>query len=399
MSRPPHKLAALQPFLAMEVMERAHQIERAGETVVHFELGEPDFDPPAEVFEACRSAVGPGKARYTDSRGRLDLREAIARDYASRFGVEVSPDRVLVTSGSSPAMLVAFSLLLEPGAEVIVPTPHYPCYPNVIRFCGGEPVFVRTDASDGHQIDLDAVRAAMTARTAAIVVASPANPTGAVQSRETLRGLTELGLPLVSDEIYDGLVYGDVPRQSALELSDEAFVLDGFSKRYAMTGFRLGWVVLPEWAVRPAQILAQNLFISVNSFVQEAGIAALVHGAATLARMKPVYERRRDRLVAGLRELGFGVPRAPDGAFFLLADATRFGGDSRALAFDLLERARVGTTPGVDFGEAGEGMLRFCYAVSEEKIEAGLTRLAPVLSSLEERATSAGRRSPAEPRA
>ncbi len=376
----------------MEIMERAHELERSGESVIHLELGEPDFDPAPEVFAASRAATSAGRVGYTDSRGRADLREAIAGDYARRFGRDVSPNRILVTAGTSPAMLVAFSLLLEPGDEVIVPTPHYPCYPNFVRYCGGEPVFVRTDPADGHRIDVEAVRRALTSRTAAIVVGSPANPTGAVQSEETLRGLAGLGVPLVADEIYQGLVYGDVPAFSASQLDDaereQAFVLDGFSKRYAMTGFRLGWVVLPDWAMRPAQILSQNLFISVNSFVQEAGLAALAHGAATLSQMLPVYQRRRERLVEGLRALGFGVPRTPDGAFYVLADARRFGDDSRALAFDLLERARVGTTPGIDFGEAGEGMLRFCYAVSEEKIEEGLARLAPVLSELADRRAS-----------
>ena len=389
----PRRVAVLEPFLAMEVMERAQELERAGHDVIHLELGEPDFDPPAEVFEACRAATAPGRARYADSRGLPELREAIARDSARRFGVQLDPGRVLVTAGTSPAMLIAFSLLVEPDSEVIIPSPHYPCYPNFVRYCGGVPVFVRTNAADGHRIDVDAVLRALTPRTVAILVASPANPTGAVQSQETWRGLAALGVPIVSDEIYQGLVYGDAPAVSALQLCDDAFVLDGFSKRYAMTGFRLGWVVLPEWAKRPAQILAQNLFISVNPFVQQAGIAALTPSPAIdamTAEMRRVYERRRELLVAGLRELGFGVPREPAGAFYVLADARRFGDDSRALASLLLERAHVGTTPGIDFGEAGEGMLRFCYAVSDQKLEDGLARLAPVLEELARARTAPG---------
>jgi aspartate/methionine/tyrosine aminotransferase len=378
----PRDLTSLEPFLAMEVMERAHELEREGSHVVHLELGEPDFAAPPAVLAACAEALEAGDTRYTDSRGMLPLREAIAADLASRFGADVSPDRVLVTSGTSPAMLITFSLLLSSGDEVIVPTPHYPCYPNFVRYCGGMPVFVPTRAEDGHAIDVDAVERAITRRTVAIVVGSPANPTGAVQRPETVRALANLGVPLVSDEIYDGLVYGGAVTTSALTLGGDAFVLDGFSKRYAMTGFRLGWVVLPEWATRPAQILAQNLFISANGFVQRAGIAALEQGGDTAREMRRVYERRRDRLVDGLRELGFGVPRRPDGAFYVLADAKRFGADSRKLAFDLLEQAHVGTTPGVDFGQAGEGMLRFCYAVSEQDIDEGLRRLAGVLPEL-----------------
>ncbi len=370
----------------MEIMERAQEIEREGHSVVHLELGEPDAGPPRAVLDACRDALAAGDTRYTDSRGLLELREAISRDVARRFGAEVSPDRVLVTMGTSPAMLLVFSLLVEPGDEVILPAPHYPCYPNFVRYRRGVPVPVRTHPEDGYRVEIDAVKRAITPRTAAIVFGSPANPTGAVQSAETVGGLADLGVPLVSDEIYDGLVYGGARTTSVLSLGGasggDAFALDGFSKRYAMTGFRLGWVIVPDWATRPAQILAQNLFICASSFVQRAGLAALAHGQETCEEMRRVFERRRDRLVAGLRELGFGVPRVPDGAFYVLADARRFGVDSRKLAFALLERARVGTAPGVDFGDAGEGMLRFCYARSDADIDEGLARLGRVLPEL-----------------
>jgi len=370
------------PFLAMEVMERAYALEQAGARVLHLEVGEPDFPPPPAAVEACARALREGETRYTDSRGLAPLREAIAADCARRFGARVDPGQVLVTSGTSPAMLLVFQLLVEPGGEVVIGTPHYPCYPNFVRVCGGTPVFVPTDPAAGYALDPDAVRRAITPRTRAIVVCSPANPTGAIQSAETLRALAALGPPLVSDEIYDGLVYDGARVTSALELGAEAYVLDGFSKRYAMTGFRLGWLVAPPQAVRPLRTLQQNLFISANRFVQHAGIAALAHGAETLAAMQRAYTRRRDLLLAGLRELGFGVPRVPQGAFYLFADARRFGADSRALAFDLLERAQVGCAPGIDFGEAGEGWLRFCYAASEATIAEALERLRKALPSL-----------------
>jgi aspartate/methionine/tyrosine aminotransferase len=276
-------------------------------------------------------------------------------------------------------MLLVFSLLVDPGSEVVVGTPHYPCYPNFVRFCGGVPVFVPTDPERGYALDPDAVRAAITPRTRAVVLSSPANPTGAVQSPETVRELATLGLPLVSDEIYDGLVYDGAKVTSALSVSQEAFVLDGFSKRYAMTGFRLGFVIAPEPALRPLQILQQNLFISANHFVQRAGIAALERGAPTLEAMRAAYDRRRHLLVAGLRELGFGVPRLPLGAFYVFADARAFDADSRRLAFDLLENAHVAATPGVDFGAAGEGWLRFSYAASDATIAEALERLARAL--------------------
>jgi aspartate/methionine/tyrosine aminotransferase len=296
---------------------------------------------------------------------------------------------VIVTSGTSPALLLVFSLLLEPGDEVIVPAPHYPCYPNFVRFCGGVPVAVPCDPASGWTIDPDAVRRALTARTRAIVLGSPANPTGAVQPREVLAALANLGVPLVSDEVYDGLVYDGAHATSVLEVAGEAevYVLDGFSKRYAMTGFRLGYAIAPPAAQRTLQILAQNLFISAAEFVQRAGLAALEHGAHTVEAMRTAYARRRDLLVTGLRELGFGVAEAPRGAFYVLADARRFDTDSRRLAGRLLEEAHVAVTPGIDFGAAGEGFLRFCYAASDDAIREALGRIAGTLVEGSKRST------------
>jgi aspartate/methionine/tyrosine aminotransferase len=369
----------IEPFLAMEVMERAFELQREGARILHLAVGEPDFPPPPEVVEACVQALRAGETRYTDSRGLAELREAIARDKGKRAGVSIDPDRVLVTSGTSPAMLLVFSLLVDPGDEVVLGTPHYPCYPNFVRYCGGAPVFVPTSAEDGYRLDPERVRVALTPRTRAIVLASPANPTGAVQDAATVGALAELGVPLVSDEIYDGLVYDGARVSSALAFGEEAFVLDGFSKRYAMTGFRLGYVVTPPSALRRLQILQQNLFISANHFVQRAGLAALEHGAATVAGMRAAYDRRRHILVDGLRELGLGVPRLPLGAFYVFADARAFDADSRRLAFSLLEEAHVAVTPGVDFGAAGEGWLRFSCAASEETLREALERLGRTL--------------------
>jgi aspartate/methionine/tyrosine aminotransferase len=368
----------MAPFLAMEVMERARVLEREGRSILHLGVGEPDFDPPPAAISACRDALARGATGYTDSLGLPELREAIARDKAARCGVAVDPEQVIVTSGTSPAMLMVFSLLLEPGAELIVPAPHYPCYPNFAAFRGAVPVPVATDPEQGWAVDPDAVRAALTPRTRAIIVGSPANPTGAIQPREVMQALAALGVPLVSDEIYDGLVF-EGATTSALEVADEPYVLDGFSKRYAMTGFRLGYAIAPRAAMRTLQTLQQSLFISASEFVQHAGLAALREGAGTVATAVTAYRRRRDLLVSGLRELGFRVPQAPPGAFYVFADARRFGSDSRALAGRLLEEAGVAVTPGVDFGAAGEGFLRICVAAPEDVLREALERMAPVL--------------------
>ncbi|MDJ0787880.1 MAG: pyridoxal phosphate-dependent aminotransferase [Myxococcota bacterium] len=375
---------SLRPFLAMEVFERAQALERAGADVLHLEVGEPAFPPPeAAVVEAIR-ALQAGQTRYTDSRGLLALRQEIARDKHARSGVSVDPECVLVTSGTSPALMLVFSLLLSPGDEVLIPAPHYPCYPNFARFCGAVPVPVETRAKDGFRIDPRKVEAALTPRTRAIVIGSPANPTGAVQSKGTLRELAGLGVPLISDEIYDGIVYDgdDAPSALADREAGDVFVLDGFSKRHAMTGFRLGYVIAPEEAIRSLQIAHQNLAISASEFVQRAGIAVLKAGLAEVRARRDVYRERRDLLVTGLRALGFGVPVAPAGAFYVLADARAFGSDSVALAGRLLEEASVAVAPGVDFGDSGEGFLRLSYAASTETLADALERMAPVLDDL-----------------
>ena len=379
--RIPERIASIEPFLAMEALERAYAMERAGAHVIHLEIGEPDFPAPPAVVDACREALAAGETRYTDSRGLPELRAAIAADKARRTGVRVDPEQVIVTSGTSPALLLVFSLLLEPGDEVIVPAPHYACYPNFVRFAGGVPVALPCDASGGWAVDPDAVRRALTRRTRAIVLGSPANPTGAVQPRAALKALAGLGVPLVADEVYDGLVYDGVHATSALEVGDDVYVLDGFSKRHAMTGFRLGYAIAPRPALRTLQILAQNLFISASEFVQKAGLAALAHGEAHVKAMCEAYARRRDLLVAGLRALDFGIAHAPHGAFYVFADARRFDRDSRRLAARILDEAHVAVTPGVDFGAAGEGFLRFCYANSEDALREALARIGPVLET------------------
>jgi aspartate/methionine/tyrosine aminotransferase len=376
------RAAAVEPFLAMEVLERAQALERAGARVIHLEIGEPDAPPPPAAVAACARALAAGETRYTDSRGLPELREAIAADAAARSGAAVDPRHVLVTSGTSPAMLLVFGLLVEGGGEVVIPTPHYPCYPNFVRFCGGTPVFVPTDPGDGWQVDVDAVRRALGPRTRAVVVGSPANPTGAVQDEARMRALGALGVPLVSDEVYGGLVFDGAGAPSALACCEGAFVLDGFSKRYAMTGFRLGWVLAPDdAALRALQVLQQNLFISASEFAQRAGVAALAGGEPTRQAMVAAYQRRRGLLVDGLRKLGFGVPARPRGAFYVFADARAFGADSRRLAFDLLERAHVAVTPGVDFGAAGEGWLRFTLSAPDDAIVEALARIGRALAT------------------
>ncbi len=373
------RAGAVRPFLAMEVMERGLELSRGGADIVHLEFGEPDFQPPPKALSYATEALNRGDIRYGDSRGLFELRHRIAEAYQARQGLRVDPDQIIITSGSSPAILLVMKLLINPGDQVILATPHYPAYPNMISVCGGEPVFVDTHPADGYRLDPDRVRAAITPKTKAIFIASPANPTGAVQPQEVVQAIAELGLPVLSDEIYDGLIFDDARVQSPLAYTEDCFVFDGFSKRFAMTGFRLGYLIAPRRAMRALQNMQQNLFISVSGFVQRAGLGALDTDPAYLEQNRATYWARRDIMIRGLRELGFGVPHFPPGAFFALADARHIDTDSTRLAFRFLEDALVAVGPGRDFGTIAEGFLRFSYSSSEERIQEGLRRLKTAL--------------------
>jgi aspartate/methionine/tyrosine aminotransferase len=364
----------IAPFLAMEVLERAVELEAKGDHIVHLEVGEPDFPTPACIQDAAARAVKAGKTGYTHSLGILPLREAIAEHYHAKYGIRVSPERILVTAGTSPAMWMVFSAILEPGDQVILSNPHYACYPNFIRFCGGEPISVDVHEEDGFQFRPEAVKERVGPRTKAIFINSPANPTGTLLSAERMAALAGLGPLIISDEIYHGLVY-EGREHSILEFTDRAIVFNGFSKAYAMTGWRLGYAIVPPELIRPLQKMHQNFFISANAFVQAAGIAALREAQPEVARMRAIYDERRRFIIPGLRRLGFGIAWEPTGAFYVLANAKRFTADSYAFAFEILERAKVGVTPGVDFGSNGEGYLRFSYANSKENIAEALRRL------------------------
>ena len=369
------RLQEITSFIVMDVLERARELERQGIDVIHLEVGEPDFDAPRCVTDAACAALQEGHTHYTHSLGEMGLREAICTYYLDRYDVSVHPDQIVVTSGTSPAMMRAFAALLEPGDEVILSDPHYACYPNFVRFVQGVPVCVPVYEEDGFQYRPEDIRFKITDRTKGIFVNSPSNPTGNLLSASRMRAIAEFSPLIISDEIYHGLVY-EGQEHSILEFTDHAIVFNGFSKLYAMTGLRLGYLIAPKSFIRPIQKLQQNFFISANSVVQRAGIAALQGAEADVARMKSIYNERRVYVVARLRELGFGITVEPTGAFYVFANAKHLSNDSYALAFDILENAHVGVTPGIDFGSNGEGYLRFSYANSIENITEGLDRIA-----------------------
>lgn len=356
-------------------------MERQGISIIHMEVGEPDFDVPQCVKDAVCRAVSCGQTHYTHSLGDPELRQEIASLYRREYGVQFSPDQIVVSSGSSPAILMALRVLCQPGDEVLVFNPGYACYSNFVLAVNALPVKIDLNPENGFQIDIESVRQKITPRTKAIFINSPSNPFGTLIEPETMKQIASLGIPVLSDEIYHGLVYEGRPH-SILEYTDNAFVLNGFSKRYAMTGLRLGYLVAPQRYMRTLQIMQQNLFICAPSDAQKAGIAAIRESADDQKNMCRIYNERRRYLVKALRDLGFKIWAEPKGAFYVFADARMYSADTYKFAFDILENAHVGVTPGIDFGPQGQGFLRFSYANSLDNIKEGISRLEKYIKPL-----------------
>jgi aspartate/methionine/tyrosine aminotransferase len=376
------KAEDIPPFIVMDVLEKAQELERKGEHIIHLEVGEPDFDTPECINEAGYRAICEGKTHYTHSLGLIELREAIAEDYWKKYRVKVSPEQILIASGTSPAMLLLFAALLEAGDEVILSNPYYPCYPNIIRFVDGSPVFVKVLEEEGFQYLPEMIEEKLSQKVKGIIINSPSNPTGNVMPAKRMKEIAKFSPLIISDEIYHGLVYGE-EIHTILEFTDRAFVINGFSKLYAMTGWRLGYLIAPQEFIRPMQKIQQNLFISASSFSQWGALVGLKEAEKDIQKMRETYDRRRRFLIPRLRDLGFGITVEPTGAFYVLANAKRFSDDSYRLAFDILQEAKVGVAPGIDFGTNAEGYLRFCYANSMENIEEGMNRLEKYLEKYE----------------
>jgi (5-formylfuran-3-yl)methyl phosphate transaminase len=373
-------ISNIKPFIVMEVLEKASEMEKQGINVIHLEVGEPDFDIPEAVKAESARAISTGHTHYTHSLGHLKLRTTISNYYKRVYDVDANPDNIVVTSGSSPAILLVLSALLEPGDEVIISNPGYACYATFIQYVHGKVVDVPVYPENGFQYSPGAIKEKITNRTKAIFINSPMNPTGNLLSQEVMKEIAALGPYIISDEIYQGLVYEGTPH-SILEFTDKAFVINGFSKAYAMTGMRLGYCICPDEFVRPIQKLQQNLFICAPSVSQQCGIVAIENCDADLERMKQIYNSRRIYMIDRLKKMGFSIPAEPTGAFYIFVDCRHLSTDSYKLAFDILEKAHVGVTPGIDFGSNGEGFLRFSYANSIENIEEGLNRFEKYLNA------------------
>ncbi len=369
-------------FIVMDILERANELQRQGFSIIHLEVGEPDFDMPQCAVDAAKAAFDAHDTHYTHSLGLPELRTAIAEFYHSEYNVAVDPECIVVTSGSSPAILLTMLLLCDVDSEVILSNLGYACYKNFVLAAHAKPVLVPLRADNNYEYDLDDIAKCITPKTSAIFINSPMNPTGTLLSEDLMKSIAKTGIPIISDEIYHGLVYQEGRTHSILEYTDNAFVLNGFSKRFAMTGLRLGYLIAPKRYMRSLQILQQNLFICASSIAQRAGIAALKYADEDVKQMRNTYNERRIYMLERLKQMGFVIHTEPQGAFYIFADARRFTSNSYKFAFDLLEKAHVGVTPGIDFGTEGEGFIRFSYANSIENIKIGMDRLENYLKTL-----------------
>jgi aspartate/methionine/tyrosine aminotransferase len=386
-SRTAARVHEIAPFHVMEVQTAARALEAAGRTVVHMEIGEPDFPTPEPVLAAAREALTGGAIYYTSALGIPALREAIARHYHDHYDVSVAPERVVVTAGSSAALLLTLALLVNRDDAILLADPGYPCTRHFVRTLEGEAIGVPVGPESNYQLTAELLDAAWTPRTRGALIASPSNPTGTTVPHDEMSRISAAvdarGGALIVDEIYLGLSYDSEPR-SALRLSDRLFVISSFSKYFNMTGWRLGWLVAPERHVRDLEKLAQNLYISPPTLSQHAALACFQPETLGLLEARRIeFKSRRDYLVPALRDLGFRIPVTPSGGFFVYADCSAFGMESERFCVEALAATGVAFTPGVDFGRhRADAHVRFAYTIAQEKLREGVRRLAAWLPSL-----------------
>ncbi len=380
------RMAQIAPFHVMELMARAQALEAEGKSVIHLEVGEPDFATATPILEAAQRFLSGGHVHYTAALGLGQLREAISEFYHTRYGLDISPARIVITAGASGALLLALGVLVNPGDEWLLPDPGYPCNRHFVRMLEGKPISLPVDAASNYQPTAAQIATTWGARTKGVMVASPANPSGTLLDFDSLAALfkvvARLGGTLLADEIYHGLTYG-VDTRSALAISDDVFVINSFSKYFGMTGWRLGWLVAPQRYIREIEKLAQNIYIAPSTIAQHAALAAFQPETITiLEARRHEFSLRRDILLPGLRKLGFEIAAEPHGAFYVYAASNGLADDSFSLAEQLLTRAGVAATPGLDFGaNAPQDHMRFAYTVDRNQIIEGLARMAEVLTS------------------
>jgi aspartate/methionine/tyrosine aminotransferase len=374
------RLGSIAPFHVMELAKMAAELERQGRHIIHMGIGEPDFTAAPSVVEAATRAMVDGKMQYTPATGIPALREAIAAHYQSMYGLHIAPSRIVVTAGASAALLLACAALLERDAEVLMPDPCYPCNRHFVAAFEGRATMIPSGPEQRFQLSDEMVREHWTSATRGILLASPSNPTGTSIAHDELGKIVatirEKGGFTIVDEIYQGLTYDATPF-SALSLGDDIIVINSFSKYFNMTGWRLGWLVVPDGLVAQIEKLAQNLFICASSIAQHAGVACFSPASiAIYEERKAEFKRRRDYIVPALRELGFKVPVTPDGAFYVYADCSALSDDADRMTIDILNEVGVVLVPGLDFGPStARQYIRVSYATSLENLHEAIARL------------------------
>ena len=382
------RMSRLGTESAFEVLARARALERQGKDIVHLEIGEPDFDTPAHIREAAKRALDGGATHYGPAAGLPELREAIAKDVGATRNIPVTPEEIVVTPGAKPIMYFVITALVNPGDEVIYPNPGFPIYESVINFVGGVPVPIPLREESGFGFDLDVFERSASSRTKLIIINSPQNPTGGVLEPDQLGRIAEIAkryrIPVLADEIYKSFLYeGEFASITRFPgMKDLVIILDGFSKSYAMTGWRLGYGVMPEVLAEHVTRLMVNSNSCTASFTQLAGIAALQGDQTPVARMVAEFRRRRDLIVEGLNRLPGVSCRSPRGAFYVFPNVTALRRPSAEVAEALLKEAGVAALGGTAFGQYGEGYLRLSYANSEANLQKALERMRPVCARL-----------------
>lgn len=380
------RMKHIAPFHVMELLARAKQLEAQGREIVHMEIGEPDFVTPAPVMEAAGKALASGLTHYTPATGLPALKEKIAAYYHQVYKVNIAPERIIITPGASGALLLALGVLINAGDKVIVSDPGYPCNRHFVRLFDGQDVSVPVTGKSHYQLSAEVLNAANWQACKAIMLATPSNPTGTVLTPSQLQDIVHLtagsSTALLVDEIYQGLVYGPDPC-SVASFTDQAFIINSFSKYFCMTGWRLGWLVAPADYQRDVDILAQNVFLAPSTLAQHAALAAFDDSTlAILENQREQFQQRRDFLLPALQDMGFKIPVQPQGAFYIYADCSRFTDDSFQFCYDLLEKAGVAITPGKDFGSFENAKnVRFAYTTSLEKLEMGVQKLGEYLKN------------------
>ncbi|NSW89044.1 aminotransferase class I/II-fold pyridoxal phosphate-dependent enzyme [bacterium] len=367
-------LSSIKPFYVMEILEKAQEYERKGRNITHLEIGEPTERTNSLIKKAAKQSINSNNSRYSNSLGIQELRDKIATKYKNNHGVSISPDQIVITNGSSAALILSLITLIKPGDSVILVEPYYPCYPQLIKILGGKVRIFKTSVQDKYQINIKKFSKFINKKDKVLILNSPSNPTGVSQNKDVLKFLSSLKINIISDEIYEGLNYDSDP-ETFLNYNKNSIVVNGFSKFYSMTGWRLGFLIAPKNLIRGIQKLQQNMYICAPTVSQYAGVGALSINQEEIERLLGSYKKRRDYALSSLRDMGIDVGYSPDSSFYIFADMSNYTDNSLDLSLDILKKVGLGVAPGIDFGPSFNKFIRFSYSSSLKNIQVGFGKM------------------------